>query len=223
MDTKKYFAELSRMLGKNEIRTAPPERNTLPILLGTHPACRVGPSGELCKFPGDLYSPEASDLYLKAAPIATMVKEYMTAMEKSPLLEAVALDEEFRLLAEFNGAVLAGRETQHGYKFVTWERDYDGTGVMWGHYYLDNYSDAKQDLAVRAGLIDEQRLFSDKQLMDIYQSVNDTFEAGYELSDAEADQLSGIQTQIEALIPDIGRQIYEMTEQQFREAQEQSM
>ncbi len=223
MDTKKYFAELSRMLGKDEIQTAPPERNTLPILHGTHPACRVGPSGELCKFPGDLDSPEASDLYFKVAPIAIMVKEYMTAMEKSPLLEAVALDEEFRLLAEFNGAVLAGRETQHGYKFVTWERDYDGTGVMWGHYYLDNYSDAKQDFAIRAGLIDEQRLFSDKQLMDIYQSVNDTFEAGYELSDAEADQLSGIQTQIEAIIPDINRQIYEMTEESLRRSQEQSM
>ncbi len=128
------------MLGKNEIQTAPPERNTFPILLGTHPTCRVGSGGELCKFPGALDSPEASDLYFKAAPIATMVKEYMTTMEKSPSLEASALDNEFRLLAEFNGAVLAGRETQHGYKFVTW-----------GHYYLDNYSDAKQDFAVRGG------------------------------------------------------------------------
>ena len=39
MDTKKYFEALSRMLGKNEIQTAPPERNTLPILLGTHSGC----------------------------------------------------------------------------------------------------------------------------------------------------------------------------------------
>ncbi len=67
------------------------------------------------------------------------------------MLEVAALDEEFRLLAEFNGTVLAGRETQHGYQFVTWERGYDGTGVMWGHYYLDNYSEAKQDFAVRGG------------------------------------------------------------------------
>jgi hypothetical protein len=71
-----------------------------------------------------LDSPTASDLYFKVAPIAIMVKEYMTVMEKSPLLVAAALDEEFRRLAEFNGAVLAGRETQYGYKFVTWERDY---------------------------------------------------------------------------------------------------
>ena len=63
MTIEKYFAELSRMLGKNEIQTAPPERNTLPILLGIHPACRVEPGGELCKFPGDLDSPEAGDFY----------------------------------------------------------------------------------------------------------------------------------------------------------------
>lgn len=129
MDTQKYFAELSRILGKNEIQTAPPERNTLPILLNTRPACRVGPSGELCKFPSDLDSPEASDLYFSVAPISRMVKEYMTAMEQASLLKATALDEEFRLLAEFNGAVLAGRETQYGYKFVTWERDYGGSWV----------------------------------------------------------------------------------------------
>ena len=223
MDTQKYFMELSRILGKNEIQTAPLKRNTLPILLNARPACRAGPSGELCKFPSDLDNPEASDLYFSVAPISRMVKEYMTAIEQAPLLEATALDEEFRLLAEFNGAVLAGRETQYGYKFVTWERDYDGTGVMWGHYYMDNYADAKQDFAVRAGLINEQRIFTDKQLMDIYQSVNDTFEAGYEISDAEADHLSGIQAQIEAIIPDINQQIYEMTEESLRKSQEQSM
>lgn len=223
MDTKKYFTELSRILGKNGIETAPPEKNTLPILHNGHPACRVGPSGELCKFPGDLDSPEASDLYFKVAPISAMVREYMTAIERAPLLEATALDEEFRLLAEFNGAVLAGRETQYGYKFVTWEHDYDGTGVMWGHYYMDNYSDAKLDFAIRAGLIEKQRLFTNEQLIDIYQSVNDTFDAGYELTEKDAQQLTDIQQQIEVIIPDINQQIYEMTEENLRKSQEQSM
>jgi len=223
MDTERYFTELSRMLGKNGIETAPPERNTLPVLLNGHSACRVGPSGELCKFPGDLDSPAASDLYFKVAPISRMVKEYMTVVEQSLLLEATALDEEFRLLAEFNGAVLAGRETQYGYKFVTWERDCDGNGVIWGHYYMDNYPAAKQDFAIRSGLIKKQRLFTNEQLIDIYQSVNDTFEAGYELTEKDAQQLSDIQQQIEAIIPDINQQIYEMTEESLRRSQEQSM
>ncbi len=70
---------------------------------------------------------------------------YMTAIEKVPILNARDLDEDFRLLAEFNSIVLAGRETEkgYGYKFVTWQRDYDGKGVGQGHYYIDNYNDAK--------------------------------------------------------------------------------
>lgn len=223
MDAQKYFTELSRILGKNGIETAPPEKNTLPVLLNGHPACRVEPSGELCKSPRDLGSPEASDLYFNVTPISSKVKEYMTVMAQAPLLEATALDEEFRLLAEFNGAVLAGRETQYGYKFVTWERDYSGTGVMWGHYYMDNYTDAKLDFAIRAGLIEKQRLFTDEQLIDIYQSVNDTFDASYELTEKDAQQLTDIQQQIEAVIPDINQQIYEMAEESLRKSQEQSM
>ena len=132
MDIGKYFAELTRILGKNGIQTAPPGRNALPILLNGLPACRVEPSGERCKFPDDLDSPKASELYFKAAPISRMVKEYMSAIERAPLLKATALDEEFRLLSEFNGAVLAGREIQYGYQFVTWERDFDETGVLGG-------------------------------------------------------------------------------------------
>ena len=48
---------------------------------------------------------------------------------------------------------------------------------------MDKYADAKQDFAVRAGLIEKQRLFTNEQLIDIYESVNDTFEAGYELTE----------------------------------------
>ncbi len=62
--------------------------------------------------------------------------------------------------------------------FVTWKRYYNGSGVCNGGYFLDDYEAAKQDFAIRAGLIEKQRLFSDTQLLDIYQSVNDTFEAG---------------------------------------------
>lgn len=76
---------------------------------------------------------------------------------------------------------------------------------------MDNYTDAKQDFAIRAGLIEKQRLFTNEQLISIYQSVNDTFEAGYELTEKDTHQLTDIQQQIEAIIPDINRQIYERT------------
>ncbi len=51
-----------------------------------------------------------------------------------------------------------------GARFVTWEWDFDRQGVHAGHYHMENYDAAKLDFAARAGLINEQRLFSDEQL-----------------------------------------------------------
>lgn len=121
--TEKYFKELTRILALNDIEAAPPDRNSLPILLNGHSVCRVLPSGDMCIFPCDVRSPEGDELYHKVAPFSQMVKEYLTAIERAPLLKATALDEDFRLLAEYNGAVFAVLETEYGYKFATWERD----------------------------------------------------------------------------------------------------
>ncbi|MEA5040268.1 hypothetical protein SDC9_114894 [bioreactor metagenome] len=221
--TEKYFKELTRVLAKNGIEAAPLEKNTLPILLGGRSACRVEPSGDMCIFPDDTRSPEADELYHRVAPFSRMVKEYMTAIERAPLLKATALDEDFRLLAEFNGVVFAGRETEHGYMFVTWERDYEGTGVICGGYYLDAYEAAKQDFAIRAGLIQDQRLFSSDQLLNIYQSINNTFEAGYDLTQEDKQNLSDIQEQIEDILPDVNERIAAIQQKAFDTMQGQSM
>ena len=83
----------------------------------------------------------------------------MKVIEKAPLLKARALDEEFRLLAEFNGIVLAGHPTSFGIQFVTWDWDYGRTGVSQGHYMSNYYEVAKKDFAVRSGLIQKRLLF----------------------------------------------------------------
>jgi len=221
--SEKYFKELARILAKNGIETAFPEKNTLPILLDSRPACRVEPSGCVCIFPDDLRSPEADELYHKVAPFSEMVKEYMTAVEKAPLLKATALDEDFKLLAEFNGIVFAGRGTEYGYMFVTWQRDYEGTGVCNGGYYLDAYAAAKRDFAVRAGLIEKQLLFSNDQLLNIYQSINNTFEAGCNLTQEDEKNLSGIQDQIEDILPDVKERIAAIQQKALDAMQGQSM
>jgi len=221
--SERYYKELARILARNGIESASPEKNTLPVLLNGSSACRVEPSGDVCIFPGDLRSPEADELYHRVAPFSRMVKEYMTAIERAPLLKATALDEDYKLLAEFNGAVLAGRETEHGYMFVTWARDYEGTGVICGGYYLDAYEAAKRDFAVRAGLIEKQLLFSNDQLLNIYQSINDTFGAGYELTQEDEKNLAGIQEQIEDILPDVNERIAAIQQKAFDTMQGQSM
>ena len=43
--------------------------------------------------------------------------------------------ENYKHLAEFNGAVLAGHPSRYGVEFVTWEWSYGRTGLWQGHYY----------------------------------------------------------------------------------------
>lgn len=202
---RKYFTELSRILAKQDIESIVQREDNLTILLDGLPACHVGATSQMFVAPGDLRTPEADELYHMTAPIAETVREYMTAIEKAPLLKARDLDEDFRLLTEFNGTVLAGRETEkgYGYKFVTWQRDYDGTGVGQGHYYIDNYTAAKEDFAERAGLVPRERLFTDEQLTEIYRCLRNTMDCEHELTYEQEKLIEKTASQIECAVPDI--------------------
>ena len=111
------------------------------------------------------------------------------------------LDDTYKVLADFGDAVLAGRSCKTGAKFVTWEWDFDRQGVHAGHYFMENYEAAKQDFAVRAGLIESQRLFSDEQLAVIRNACEFALEDDATLSYAEEKQLQSVQEQIEVLLP----------------------
>lgn len=50
-------------------------------------------------------------------------------METAPQPEASGLEGDYRILADFNGTILAGTHSKHGIQFVTWDRDYDRTDV----------------------------------------------------------------------------------------------
>ena len=55
--------------------------------------------------------------------------KYMKLLETAPPLKAESLADGYRVLAEFNGTVLAGKKTLLGAQFVTWAWDYDRRGV----------------------------------------------------------------------------------------------
>lgn len=210
-----YFTELARVLARKDIKTAPIENGRLPILLGNYSIGHVEPSGTMCLTPEDLQTPETSELYFRVVPIADMVREYMTAMEQAPPLHADGLDEEYKLLTEFNGTVLAGREMDGGYgmKFVTWDWNYDKTGLYQGHYHMDDYATAKEDFATRSGLVSENRLFNSSQLTEMYRCMADTIDSGYELTDEQTKLIESTQTQIESAVPDLQERIAQANEQ----------
>lgn len=61
-----------------------------------------------------------------------MTAEYKKLFDKAPALKAEGLSEEYQLLADFNGAILAGKSSEYGVQFVTWEWSYDQTGLVAG-------------------------------------------------------------------------------------------
>jgi hypothetical protein len=136
----------------------------------------------------------------------------MKLMDAAPLLKAQGLDETYRLLADFNGVVLAGHATRYGVQFVTWDWDYEKTGVTQGHYMSNNYTAAKQDFAVRSGLIRRGQLFSPEQLTELSRCVQAVLDDQNELTCDQETLLRETQEQIETLVPNL----------QQRMAQEQS-
>ena len=183
----KYFAELARRLRAAGITAGRPEKNRLTVLLNNQPVLSVSAGSDVFLLPAGSNQPEAGELYHKVAQTADEVYAYVDAVQTAPLLHASGLSEEFHLLADFGGAVLAGRELENGwgYQFVTWIWDHDRTGVSHGHYYEEDFQGAKQDFAVRAGLVESQRLFSDEQLAVIKNACEFALEADATLSYAE--------------------------------------
>lgn len=91
--------------------------------------CRVTAEGTVRYTSGEAKGYDGNDAICHVADIAKVTAEYMKLMEAAPPLKAKGLEGVYKLLAEFNGTVLAGHPTQQGVQFVTWERDFDKTGL----------------------------------------------------------------------------------------------
>ena len=92
--------------------------------------------------------------------------------------------------------------SKNGARFVTWEYDFDRRGVHAGHYFMQLYESAKQDFAVRAGLVNRQCLFSDEQLAVIRNACEFALEEDITLSYVEETLLRSAQEQIGQLLPE---------------------
>ena len=74
--------------------------------------------------------------------IKSIIANVNKNMEAAPQLKGSGLDGDYRILADFGGTVLAGTPSKYGVQFVTWDWDYDRTGVSHGHYFMENYDKA---------------------------------------------------------------------------------
>ena len=121
--------------------------------------------------------------------------------------------------------MLAAHPADRGTEFVTWEWDYDHTGMWQGHYYGTNYAGAKQDFALRSGLLPQDRLFTPEELKDLYRCCEKTLELDESLTYLDAERLTSLEEKIEAISPGIGDRVEEILrqEQEAQTKQEQTM
>lgn len=213
---KMYFSELSRRLREKGIETSLADTQKLDILLRGRPVLFVSSNSDIFLLPAGSQNEEASELYHQVAVVADEVYEYVEAMQDTLILHASGLNEEFHLLADFGGAVLAGRERENGqgYQFVTWTWDYGRRGVSHGHYYEGDFQSAKQDFAVRSGLISKAQFFSPEQLTELYRATDFLLEEGPAPEEKHLRAIQEARTKIEYVVPDLQDRLEQGQEQE---------
>ena len=212
---ERFLQEVEQKLLRKELDARLLEDGLIRVKWNGQPLCSVDRDGIVRFRPADITGPEVDRRLRAVIQTAGHVKEYMRIFERAPALKAIGLEDSYKVLADFGDAVLAGRSCKTGAKFVTWEWDFDRQGVHAGHYFMENYEAAKQDFAVRAGLVESQRLFSDEQIAVIKNACEFALEDDATLSYAEEKQLQSVQEQIELLLP--------QEEQEQRSTMEQTM
>lgn len=220
----RYLEEVRIPLHRAGFGTLPLEGEQLPVLWNDAPLCRITGKGSVFYRREDADTPQAEDVLYRVEDIVAKTLEYMTAMETAPQLKASGLDEDYRILADFGGTVLAGTPSKYGVQFVTWDWDYDRTGVVHGHYFMENYDAAKQDFATRSGLIQKEQLFSPEQLTEIFRCCADSVDEDFfELTEEQEELICSVQQQIRVCVPDLDERVRQQEDAQERASQEQTM
>ena len=223
-EKNRYLREAEVVLAREGFLTDRIRTGGLRILLDGLPLCEVPESGGVTYRMADVSTPErvaAKDMVYE---IVRNTAEYMRQMETAPFLKADGLEDGYKVLADFNGVVLAGCPSKYGVHFVTWDWAYGHTGVCHGHYFMENYAGAKQDFAIRSGLIQKERLFTPEQMTEIYRCCADSVDGDFfELTGEQEKMIRSVQQQIEECVPDLDERIRQQEEALEQATQEQTM
>ena len=223
-EKKRYFQETAIALRREGFKVEPSVGDRLAVWLDYHPLCEVDQIGGITYRSDNIPTQEYVTAKDRAYRIVCNTAEYMKQMEQAPPLKVSDLTDRYKVLADFNGVVLAGAYSKYGVEFVTWDWDHDRKGLSHGHYFTGNYEGAKQDFATRSGLIPEQQLFKDEQLIEIYRCCADTLDAGFDLTYEQEKCIKSVQEQIEHGMPDIMDRIREQDQHTVEPySQEQTM
>ena len=206
----RYLEEVRTPLHRAGFGTLPVEGDQLPVLWNGAPLCRISGRGSVLYRQENVDGIGAQDALQTVINTAAMTAEYMTAMERAPKLQATGLEGDYRILADFGSAVLAGHPTERGVQFVTWEWDFDREGVHHGHYFQDGCEEAKHDFVRRSGLLPKEALFEPEQLDEIHRALAFVCEQDEDLSIGREKEIKTIMEQIKCLLPESPEQTQTM-------------
>ena len=197
----RFLEETAIRLRQNGFTVEPIEDHHLPVCWEKGRLCRISGKGSVLYRQECVDVPGAQDALQAVIDTAKMTSEYMAILETAPLFKAGGLTGDYRVLADFGDAVLAGHPTERGGQFVTWEWDFDREGVHHGHYFQQDYDAAKRDFTVRGGLVQKDALFEPEQLAEIYHALSFVREQDETLSFGRDQELAKLMDQAGGLLP----------------------
>ena len=197
----RFLEETATRLRQNGFTVEPIEDHHLPVCWEKGRLCRISGKGSVLYRQECVDVPGAQDALQAVIDTAKMTSEYMAILEYAPQLKATDLTGDYRILADFGDAVLAGHPTERGVQFVTWEWDFDRKGVHQGHYFQDDYEAAKRDFTVRSGLVQKDALFEPEQLAEIYRALRFVREQDETISFGRDRELVELMEQVGGLLP----------------------
>jgi len=196
----RYLEELKISLVHAGFEPERIEDQHLPIRWEDHYLCRISGRGSVLYRQENVDSIRAQDALQTVIDIAKMTSEYMAILETAPRLKASGLDGDYRILADFGSAVLAGHPTERGVQFVTWEWDWDYKGVHHGHYFQNGCEEAKHDFVRRSGLLPRKALFEPEQLAEMHRALTFVCEQDEDLSIGRKKEIKTIMEQLKCLL-----------------------
>ena len=197
----RFLEETGIRLRQDGFTVEPIEDHHLPVCWEKGRLCRISGQGSALYRQENMDSIRAQDALQAVIDTAKMTSEYMAILEYAPQLKATDLTGDYRILADFGDAVLAGHPTERGVQFVTWEWDFDRKGVHQGHYFQDDYEAAKRDFTVRSGLVQKDALFEPEQLAEIYRALRFVREQDETISFGRDRELVELMEQVGGLLP----------------------
>ena len=197
----RFLEETAIRLRQNGFTVEPIEDHHLPVCWEKGRLCRISGKGSVL-YRQERAVPGAQDALQTVIDTAKMTSEYMAILETAPRLKASGLTGDYRVLADFSSAVLAGHPTERGVQFVTWEWDWDRKGVHHGHYFQNDCEEAKHDFVRRSGLLPKEALFEPEQLAEIHRALTFVCEQDEDLPIGREKEIKTIMEQIKCLLPE---------------------